>query len=976
MPILIVSILFSAAARCQDTSVTDSLLRQLELSEADSSRVNTYLALWYQYYRSDNMKALEYAGKAKQLAEKIGYTQGQAVAAYRLGSQYNRLREFDKAKIEFNISIALAKSVNDSNALASALAGLARIHRENTAIDSATAAYLEAMAIFESSGDRNAVAMIHNDLGNLYKRQRLFGKALSHYKKALEIVRKLGFLPGISACLTNIGAVYQEQGKHDEALSFQEEALGIKREMGDKLGEARVLHELGNIHRLSEDYEKASDHFRSALELAEELSQQDLIAMARYSLGFNEFQRGNYREAIHYGELVAAQENKNLATMAENHEMLAGAYAALNDFEQGYGHSVLAKKYDDSLYNEQRITLSSELEAKYQNEKNQKEIASLNAAREINILKLQKQRSERIYLIGGAILVFLLGIVIWNRYRIKARTNKKLREMDQVKSRFFANISHEFRTPLTLILGPLQELQKKDFHGDKQSLYQVMQRNSRGLLHMVDQLLDLSKIESDKMVLQAVKTDLRTFLKPVTAAYESLAQSREIRFDFKMEDDIDLYIDPEKMEKILHNILSNAFKFTGKGGSITLSAGVSDFTQKQQAQVSIKDTGIGIAPQELSRIFDRFFQAGNGSAQQYKGTGIGLALTKELVTLHHGEIDVSSVSGQGSCFTILLPMGKAHLSRSELFVPANSPAPAEPGIISGSSFPATESRHSGSTISRSTISGRKKSPAGETRTPEGAETEHGLPQLLIVEDNIDMQAFLGQILKPHYRVSAASNGLEGLEKARELQPDLLLSDVMMPEMDGIELCRRLKLDENTSHIPVILLTARSGKIPRIEGLETGADDYLTKPFDADELLVLLKNRIRQRALLRERFSREITLQPKDITITSADERFLQKAMDIVESNMGNFEFNVQAFIEQIGLGRTQVERKLKALTGQTPVEFIRLLRLKRAAQKIAGKEDSISQIAYSVGFNNLSYFAKCFKEQFGESPSAWSKQPA
>lgn len=235
-----------------------------------------------------------------------------------------------------------------------------------------------------------------------------------------------------------------------------------------------------------------------------------------------------------------------------------------------------------------------------------------------------------------------------------------------------------------------------------------------------------------------------------------------------------------------------------------------------------------------------------------------------------------------------------------------------------------------------------------------------------------MRQYIHQILHLHYQVVETSDGSEGCEKAIEIIPDLVISDVMMPEMDGFELCRRLKSDECTSHIPVILLTAKAGKASKLEGLETQADDYLTKPFDADELLALLRNRIEQRRQLRERFSKEVTLQPKDIAITSADERFLQNAMNIVEKNMSDFDFNVEAFIDQLHLGHTQVNRKLKALTDFTPVQFIRFLRLKRAEQKIARQEDTISQIAYSVGFNNLSYFAKCFKEQFGQSPSEYS----
>src|SRR3546814_135650 len=278
------------------------------------------------------------------------------------------------------------------------------------------------------------------------------------------------------------------------------------------------------------------------------------------------------------------------------------------------------------------------------------------------------------------------------------------------------------------------------------------------------------------MILQAVQTDLRAFLKPVAAAYDSLAQSKEISFDFEMEENISLYLDPEKMEKILHNILSNAFKFTEKGGRISITAGVCDSKGKQRARISITDTGIGIAAHELARIFDRFYQAGSSHSRKYKGTGIGLALTKELVTLHHGEIDVTSASGKGASFTILLPLGKAHLSQDEIAVQA------KPGTPPGVAVPAAASIQEGETVHL------RPAPAAATSPKDAVPA---LPQLLIVEDNTDMQAFLLQILQPHYRVTVTSNGLEGLERAKEQQPDLELSDVMMPEMDGDRKSTRL-----------------------------------------------------------------------------------------------------------------------------------------------------------------------------------------
>ncbi|NBC03454.1 MAG: response regulator [Bacteroidetes bacterium] len=562
-------------------------------------------------------------------------------------------------------------------------------------------------------------------------------------------------------------------------------------------------------------------------------------------------------------------------------------------------------------------------------------------------------------------LGFVMAIVRWRSYKLQKekealqkivseRTEQvkkqaeQLKELDEAKSRFFANISHEFRTPLTLILGQVQQLESGSVADNPEPVYQMIKRNGQRVLGLVNQLLELSTLESGNMKLKTVKTDLIAFLQPIVAAYDSLAESKGIQFDFEPGiENLPIYLDRDKIEKVLQNVISNAFKFTPEEGRITVSV-VQDHAEGS-AEIRVEDNGAGIDSDELDKIFDRFYRGKDSTNKNKEGSGIGLALAKELVTLHKGTISVESKVGQGTCFIITLPLGKAHLKEDE--------------IMSESMI------HSEQDDSQLPEHQTLKKSALKTDAVDTGEDKEEMPQVLVVEDNDDMRQYIRQILQSRYQVVEAFDGSEGLEKAVEKVPDLVISDVMMPGMDGMELCEKLKNDERTSHIPVVLLTAKAGKDAKIEGLEHHADDYLTKPFDTDELLVLLKNRIEQRALLRERFSREVMVQPKDIAITSADERFLRRAIGIVEENMDDFDFNVESFVDQMHMGRTQFNKKLKALTDLTPVQFIRSLRLKRAAQKITEEEDTISQIAYSVGFNNLSYFAKCFKDQFGESPS-------
>lgn len=572
--------------------------------------------------------------------------------------------------------------------------------------------------------------------------------------------------------------------------------------------------------------------------------------------------------------------------------------------------------------------------------------------------------------------VFLIGLTLYGLRRFELRRKElknelerkdfeaqKLQEVDRLKSRFFANISHEFRTPLTLILGPLQKFLSVTRDTESHQDILGMQRNARRLQQLIDQLLDLSKIEAGRMPLQARPDDILQRIREWTASFVSLAESRDITLDLNFpEQPIIVYFDPEKLEKIIYNLLGNAFKFTPEDGKITVAAdipsssGAVKGSMAQVIQITISDSGVGIAPEHLDHIFDRFYSANESTTGEQSSTGIGLALTKEFVDLHHGKIEVSSEVGKGSKFTVMLPLGKDHLRAEEIVdIPLNPPSKGDFAVP-----PFEEPVPIG-----------REGPGGMLETQAKQSSPHQAPTLLIVEDNPDMRRFLRNCLDRDFDIIEAENGKSGYEAAREKMPDLIVSDVMMPEMDGFEFCQKIKTDELTSHIPVILLTARASKESKIEGLETGADDYVVKPFDAEELIARSRNLIQQRQKLRERFSREITVKPKDITVTSIDEQFLQRAINIVEENISNGDFNIDQFCSEIGMSRPTLNRKLRALTGFSTNEFIRTLRLKRASQLLEKRSATIVEIAYEVGFNNPSYFAECFRDQFGKLPSEY-----
>lgn len=547
---------------------------------------------------------------------------------------------------------------------------------------------------------------------------------------------------------------------------------------------------------------------------------------------------------------------------------------------------------------------------------------------------------------------------------MKSFESAKMRELDQMKSAFFANISHEFRTPLTLILGPLEQFAER-FRNDEraQSTLATMRRNGLRLLQLINQLLDLSRMDAGKMTLHVRPLELVALSRLIVVSFASLAESRRIHLMFDPEDDeVVAYSDRDKFEKILTNLLSNALKFTGDGGevrvllrSITWARGgeAHPDTRHRGVELVVSDTGVGIEPEHLGQIFDRFYQVDPIHASDRGGTGIGLALTKELVELLKGEMSVESSPGRGSTFAVRLPAEKELWSPADVVTEEIVPAPSfgkQPveAVSEGEAPPAT---------------------AG---TAAPGEEKAGKPTILLVEDNGDVRAYIQGFLGEHYRIVEAVNGAEALKHAHETTIELVVSDIMMPVMDGIALCRALKNDDTTSHIPVILLTARASREGKLEGLDTGADEYLIKPFDAGELTARVRNLIELRRRLREKYRRQITIGPSQMQVTSLDERFLKKLSEHIDHHIADADYDTEALAHDMCMSRMQLNRKIHALTGHSTHELVREFRLQRAAELLRNRADNVTGIAYDVGFISLSHFARAFRERFGVVPSEYA----
>jgi signal transduction histidine kinase/DNA-binding response OmpR family regulator/ligand-binding sensor domain-containing protein len=530
---------------------------------------------------------------------------------------------------------------------------------------------------------------------------------------------------------------------------------------------------------------------------------------------------------------------------------------------------------------------------------------------------------------------------IINRERLKAKLKleelqlEKLKELDGFKSKFFTNISHELRTPLTLILGHADALLENN--RDSTAPIKSIKKNGQVLLDMVNQILDLSKIDAGRMELSLVAVNVRERLAVSVDAFRSLAEQKGIGLTAVYPEENDRrYCDPSVVEKICNNLLSNAIKYTPVGGQIWFSARLDD----QKLYLQVKDNGIGMAPEHVDKIFDRFYRA----SENGEGTGIGLALTNELVNLHGGEIQVQSTVGQGTVFDVMIHMGR------EL-----APETSRPN------------GHFHQALS-------KKMQPIQSVSPSAAQTEKSMdekPVLLIVEDNDELRNFLHANLTGDYEILLAKNGDEGLAIAVQHVPEIILSDWMMPGKTGIQLCHDIKTTEATSHIPVILLTAKAGIEPKLEGLETGADEYLTKPFEMRELKARMKNLIAQRNLLHQKFSKTGLQEYKHVKVSSLDEQFIKKLYTSVEKELANADLTVEGLSRELGVSRVQLHRKAKALTGLAASDLIRDYRLQRAADLFRQKAGNVSEIAYKVGFENLSYFAKAFKQKYQVPPSEY-----
>lgn len=873
-----------------------------------------------------------------QLAKKIQDEYGTSQALVGLGNVYYVKGDYATAKDYHLQNIAFCKKIDDLDGVASSYNNLGNIANDLGDYTNAIDYYTRASALYETIGSELPSAIVLGNIGMIQNKVKDYDKAIRYFEQSNVVFRKLNFKPGINFVLKNLGISYKNKGELNKALAVYREALDYYSSTDATRQQSEVLINIGNIYWEKKDYDQAQAEYFKALKLTTAVGDSVMIARAHNCIASTFFIRKDLVSAKeHFQKAIAIAHRLNNPLLLMTAEKdLHLVYAELNDFKDGY------KTYDDyitirdSLQGIEKSNAAKEIEAKYQSERKEKEIALLSAQNEMKAIQIKKRENERIYLFSVALIIAMLGLVMYRLYAIKKKANRNLQRVNQLQSNFFTNVSHEFRTPLTLILAALKKKQANGIADNYDN--DVIERSTKRMLQLINQLLDLSKLEAGREKLQVRPTNVRDFLRTLTGSFTSLADERGIRFEINIPDvSLTGYLDTDKIEKIVFNLLSNAFKFTPSPGEVAFKSLITE----KQLVMHVVDNGPGIPQESLQRIFQRFYQVNTADNRANEGTGIGLSLTKELVQLHRGTLSVTSEVNNGSTFTVTIPLRGYDQNAIVM-----DTLPARPEFA-----PA---------MFDLAVTGKKIIHYRTTNPDDFA--------ILLVEDNPDLLNYLTESLKSDYAVLQASDGEEGYDMTLQHMPDLVITDLMMPKLDGREMCRKIRSNEKTSHIPLIMLTAKANRDSKLHGLETGADDYLTKPFDAAELALKIRNIRQQRERLQEHIRNELLFPEAK---GSSNDKFLKKATDVVYANLTNTGFSIEDFQREMGYSRMQLHRKIKSITGQSANEFIRLIRLKKAALMLKNGHDQIAQIAYDTGFSSPSYFTKCFREVYGLTPSEY-----
>ena len=891
------------------------------------------------FRRIQNMdSALFYYGKSEKIASRIDYDSGAARALNALCRGYYLIGDSESAKNACEKCLETASTTEDLYIIVDTYTALGNTYMRENNFKDAVRYFLKADSIHQRQPQRpDIIAASYQSLGSVYKELNDYKKSIEYYQKANQEFKKLPVNKDFFVNNTNmqLGTVYYLNDDIFAADSLLTLALDYFMAIKDENAQAQTSTYLGLAKLEQGKLEEAEKLLTKGYTLNRDNKFSYETEEARLKLAELYLKNHDPKKAAQHLEGVLKnnkEDNKSIEANAL--EQLAKAYHMQGLDAKAYNSLKRGKQIKDSIGAVQNQATIRELETIYETSQKEQEIALLKSENE---LSRQKQRSQKNILLAGIGLTSLAGIFLFFLFKNRQKTNKKLRELDMAKSNFFTNISHELRTPLSLIRGPIeQQLNSGTLTDDSKKALSLAQKNSERLEELVDQIMDLSKLESGQYQLKVSEQDAEPFLKALLSSFEFKTKQKKHSYETHINlNGPKAWFDADVVQKIVTNLVDNAIKYSPENENIIVN--VND--NKDYLNIKVSNSGISLSNEELSQLFNRFYRTNYSES----GTGVGLALTKELVELHKGKIKVVSLEDQVE-FTVELPISATAFAPQEKVTSAK----------------VTDS-----------IKFKNLKALQEQKTLGRKPTKKDLPIILVIDDNEDLRNFVGSLFENEYQVHLKENGKAGFALAQKIVPDVIITDLMMPEEDGLLFTQKCKTSDPTSHIPIIMLTAKTGDKNTLEGLEYGANAYLTKPFSPEILKQQVHNLLETQKKLQQRFSKEVVLTPKEIAVNSYDERFLTSVQNILDNNLVESDFNTEKFAEAIGMSRMQLHRKLKALTGQSTSEFIRSQRLKLAANLLVKSNANVSEIGYLVGFNNHSYFAKCFKDQFGVSPTEY-----
>lgn len=930
------------------TPEIDSLIALIEHTDVPEKKVKLMYDVADKLGYLDLEKSLDYAKEGLKIAGEYNFEGLEGSLNYFLAASYMLEAMAEEALPYSYQALAIAQRTESQGMEGDCHAILGAVYSYLENVDSAFFHYIRAREIASLRDDQKDLGAASNNIGTLFLNMNSYAQAIPYFKEAIGVFEKLDHTLYLVNAYTNL-ATATSYTDLDQAREYQEQAIRYARQMPQKpLKLAWTLFKMGELLRTKEEYSGAITYFKEAHTMNAEMNNESSAADNLFGMGKCYLSLDMLDSAAYFFEKAEPVLKKR--GFLDNLKVFAFTKAQLFEKQKRYRDESKALKtviaLQDSIYSRKNAEALATAEAQLETEKKEAE----NAAQK---LEIERQKNRNNQLVFGGILTLLLAggifLFFYNRSRLKKREAElalqsqqqeaeRLRELDQLKSRFFTNISHELRTPLTLISGPLDTVLEKGIEQPEAASDIALARdNSQKLLDLVNEIMDLSKLESGKLELNKKPLPLHKTLKRIFFGFESFAKIKgvDLQFDCELDEKLWINTDAEKLEKIITNLVSNAIKFTDSGGEVHMAVKAGNTTNS--AQIEVRDTGMGISAKDMPRIFDRFFQSTAKGAPLQGGTGIGLALSRELARLFGGDLNVKSEVDKGSVFTFYFPYESTAVQEE---------------VASFSEIPeAEETPQSHIVYEPILINGEK-------------------PRLLIVEDNLEMREYLTGILKQDYRCTAVANGAEAMQKLQTQYFDLVTSDVMMPVMDGFELREKINtMDQRLKMLPFVFVTARALEEDKLQGLSLGVDDYITKPFSSNELLARIHNLLLNRKAREEQVIGTAQAPASSLDM-SADDQLLRKAEAYVAQHIDNPELRVDGLAEALSQTPRNLSRMLRKLTGMTPVQFVLELRLLRARRLLELKTyTTVSEVQHAVGIESASYFSRKFQERFGKRPN-------